>query len=857
MSESGRKPNALISSARRVVLDDAKLAKATIGKRQAWQDEAWAYFDEVPEIKFGALFLGDGMSKVRFYASYELDDGTHIPVNDPISPLHGKPVALQADVEMSRLRSAIGGQSELNRNGAINWTVTGEYYIHGIEARAAEGVPGTPGFKPAEPERWDVLSVSQVELTSGTDAKNRPIFKVKMSPDDAGRELDNDRETLIRMWLRHARWTDLADCHMRALLGDCEALMLLVNQQKAEAKSRQAAGLMLVPAELDFASDQAGGDEGTDGEEAGFTASLLRALTEPIEDPSSSASIMPLVITGPAEYLTPDKFRTLNFARGTDATLDARIEAKINRLARGMNVPVEVVMGHMSTTFSNAEQIDEDKFTDHFEPMCEAMADAYAAGFLIPQLREGGYTDEELERVGVWFDASRLVKPPRLEDSADDLWSAGAISESVYRRLKGATDEDAPDEIERVRNLAFTKGIFTAELTTVLLKKAGVLSDDDVGVSGGEVTEVVTPEVNAVRRALVAAAGEVSIGRKLFEIDRDLRTRLLAAAEAAMARALERAGNRLKSKAGAIRDTLATVPAWRSAQHLGPALVASAGFTEDELLAGAWDEFELQFKAWSAQAVEATLDVLLRATVITPEQADARRQQMLAQVDEAWEFTKAELTALAKEVLYHPERGVALTAAAGEADPVGRVPVGIIRRAMALAGGESGMGGDAKTMKPSNKHPIGGIATGSVVMDDLQDGGLSVEAYQWVYGPAQRREFEPHRNLDGVIFLNFDDEVLANYEGWPDTPYFYPGDHDGCACDFEPVVVPMDELRENNDMLRPFSSIPFGSMPSTASDAIRRAADTVLEAVDDLDDLDDEIEDAKPKRRKTKTSGGR
>src|SRR5690606_6548628 len=128
-------------------------------------------------------------------------------------------------------------------------------------------------------------------------------------------------------------------------------------------------------------------------------------------------------------------------------------------------------------------------------------------------------------------DASRLVKPPRLEDSADDLWAAGAISESVYRRLKGATDEDAPDEIERVKNLAFTKGIFTAELTAVLLKKAGVLSDEDVGVSGGEVTEVVTPEVNAVRRALVAAAGEVSIGRKLFEIDRDLRTRLLAAAE--------------------------------------------------------------------------------------------------------------------------------------------------------------------------------------------------------------------------------------------------------------------------------------------------------------------------------------
>jgi hypothetical protein len=56
-----------------------------------------------------------------------------------------------------------------------------------------------------------------------------------------------------------------------------------------------------------------------------------------------------------------------------------------------------------------------------------------------------------------------------------------------------------------------------------------------------------------------------------------------------------------------------------------------------------------------------------------------------------------------------------------------------------------------------------------------------------VYGDPSARSapFEPHEALDGVDFETWDDPVLANEEGWPDTDFYAPGDHFGCLCDFE------------------------------------------------------------------------
>jgi hypothetical protein len=61
---------------------------------------------------------------------------------------------------------------------------------------------------------------------------------------------------------------------------------------------------------------------------------------------------------------------------------------------------------------------------------------------------------------------------------------------------------------------------------------------------------------------------------------------------------------------------------------------------------------------------------------------------------------------------------------------------------------------------------------------------IAAVSHTWVTGDPQR-PFEPHQELDGVEFENWDDDRLVNNEPWPPYDFYTPGDHDGCLCDTE------------------------------------------------------------------------
>lgn len=814
----------LTAAARKVDLEDGSRAKADIGRRQSWQTEAWDYFHEVPEISFGVTWLANAVSKVVFYAGWRNEDGTVVPINS--DKAEGVPAGL-ADVaveQMNRLRDEVGGQSRIAHLSTLSIEVVGEFFLHGIAAKDQVGVPGEDGYEPAEPERWAVRSISEIRATTTKDEQDRDVVELVTEEGGKPRPIDNDRETLIRVWQEDPQWSTRAWCHLRACMSDAELLVLLINQQKAESKSKQAPGILLIPSELSFTED-ALDDEGAGGEPADqpqqnpFIAALLQAITEPIEDPSSSASVMPLVITGPKEYLHPDGLRLLTFARTSDEHLDKRIEARINRLARGMNVPVEVVLGHMSTTFSNASQIDQDAYEDHAEPRVSMLADAYRFGFLIPNIVAAApMTDPALlERVVVGVETGLLTTSQTAEANAEALWSAGVISSTAYRRLLGADDEDAPTIEEQLFNLAARKGILTADVFVALMTAAGV----DLGVtinpesSQAVITEDGAPAADPPADPVTAAGRRFDgarLGRQLAAIDRQLRDRLHGAVEAAAERALERAGNKIKSKLTASAAT-ATGRADASGARLlaketqaklvastietrYPGALTAAGFTTDDLLAGAWEDFGRLFKLWVTQGGDSALELVSQSlSGMTAAQRDTARLRMLRSIDDAWAWLEDALGDAGQAILLNPDRGVvnALDSVGEWAADV-RVPPGLIREALALAGGVTGMRGTPGVLTPTGSAPIGGVATGEIVTDTIRESGYTIEAYRWVYGPGRRATFRPHMRLDGTLFTNFDDPALINGSTWPPNQFFYPGDHRGCLCDFEPVLIEGDQV---------------------------------------------------------------
>ena len=93
-------------------------------------------------------------------------------------------------------------------------------------------------------------------------------------------------------------------------------------------------------------------------------------------------------------------------------------------------------------------------------------------------------------------------------------------------------------------------------------------------------------------------------GAGLLAIDVDLRTRLLVAASDAMERALERAGNRLRSKvASSQRPLIDGMPPRRFAEILGRGFVAAAGLTETDLPGDdPWAGLAALFEPWTLAA---------------------------------------------------------------------------------------------------------------------------------------------------------------------------------------------------------------------------------------------------------------
>jgi len=289
-------------------------------------------------------------------------------------------------------------------------------------------------------------------------------------------------------------------------------------------------------------------------------------------------------------------------------------------------------------------------------------------------------------------------------------------------------------------------------------------------------------------------------GKRLAAIDRDLLVRLTVASSAAMERALEKIGNVLRTKASAHRAITRDVPRREVASVLGRTTVLAAAGDDGDLFEGAWDSLEKQFKDWGGAAQAQALDVAAEVTSgLSTAEREALSLRQAGDLDQAWDWMKGSLSALGGERLFNPnptEPGI------GEFDPNATVPTGLVRQAIQRAGGSTGIstgptgqiGNTGQSafvaLRGTDGAPDGGIGTGVLVNEVLSDGGAGIEGYVWVYGPARRKtNFEPHVELDGIEFVNFDDDVLANGDSFPETDFYFPGDHNGCICDFEPVIL--------------------------------------------------------------------
>lgn len=880
----GDGPSVMVASAARVDLGDRHSVAETKSRRQAWQTEAWEFFDEVGEIGYTVTFLGNLMSKLRLYPAVRPDPKeAPVAVDDKRSKVPPD-VAKTAIETLDRLRSLQGGQSALIRDIAMNFEVTGECFIHGSEDRDTGE------------EDWVIRSVDEL-VVKGDE------YVVLPAPGaNAGQPVPND-DVIIRIWEHHPRFGQLATCAMRRVIGEAESLLLLSREVRATAKSRLSNGILCLPNELSFGSADPTRDNG-DGEEGDdpFDDELEIAMTTPIQEEGAASAVVPLMLRGPAEQLK--EVRHIILSRPLDPVLDARIEARVLRIARGLNMPVEVTTGLMATTYANAIQVKQSEYDDHIEPRAVLIADAVTAGYFQWALEEAGVDPDMARDIFVWFDPAAVVATPDQAEQAEAAHAAGIISDQARRRYAGFSEEDAPDALERLQRIVFHATRFDPTVLAELLVLTGLAPtlripappggflgdptpaglpapgggvpeiagpdhppgkvpppDNKTGVKPGDVTEgdhptpaegkpgdpsgagdgpgkptktagptkaaapakKATPTRTATPRKAVAASAAPpdqrwrACGPQLAAIDLHVRQRIRDTMDRSMLDALSRAGKRIQGKLGAgePRNSAARIaaasPPVDVARMLGRPVVAALGaqMTDDRLLAGAFSQTVDDIGTWMVAAYHAAVAAVEKASGkrVSPDRRQQGVEQLARNVIAAQAMLTENLFRLASQRLYNPVPG---TPARGETDGTVLIPMSLARAALAIAGGGNPIGGAMRSVTAASPGawvdvsgpvsdasgaPLGGVGTGPDIIALAGEQGGGIDGYVWVYGPAVRKEFQGHADIDGTPFENFDDPVLAVQpeDGWLGVDFYMPGDHEGCCCDITPILLPAPE----------------------------------------------------------------
>ena len=799
--------NAHALTAAAIKLDPTDLRQAGRIKnlRQDWQRDAWAFYRALSVIHYAHDYYGNVVSRVRLYPGFQSDPDDPPVALDDLGPDDEDPDGSDAGTtaaavdEMHRLDSSTdGGLPALAGDFALNLALAGEAYLYGTEDPDS-----------STGEKFAVYSIEEFKASESgyTIHRQGDSQGIPVGPDDY----------VLRAWKRLRQFRDQADAPMMALLDDCDNLLRWKRVLGAVGASRMHGGIFLTPSEWHFPSRATDANAGGQARDVPLVDQIATAFSTPLADPSSVNSVAPLHLEGPAATLADARF--IDFGRGYGDDIRKVMDGLLQDIAVGLDLPIEVVLGHANTTFTNAYQIAEETFKAHIEPLVQVICRALTDGYLWPALRARGL---DPEGYSVWYDPSALIGHTDLFANATPLHASYTISDAAYRRVGGFSDDDAPDRDEVARRL------YIAQQLRVTIREQGdappgeVQTEADLAdLVGGTPPQTggtpaptatppgvrTTPPSGTKPKALTASGGQslAQLGPRLADIDRVLTAQIQTLADTALQRTLERAGAQVARKVQAtskggrktgLAAEIQAVDLDLVPQHVGREQILAMGLSEDKLIDGQLGQLEPQYKKLTKRALAAAL-LAGRRAVPDGNLTDERQNEIQAAQDQhiaaGFAVLSAGILAAAHSELFTPAQQ---PAGPGEINLAARIPTNVVRISLAVAGGTPLL--PSGSITPIADAPGSAVALGKIVQDAFKDAlNVTPMSHQWVYGYPDK-EFEGHSNLEGQEFTSWDDDVLAVQpdDDWLGVDFYRPLDHNGCCC----MTIPMYETDRPDDL---------------------------------------------------------
>lgn len=542
-----KEPSSVLASAA-VLTQTRPVPRPKTDGAAAWQRDAWYFYDSIGEFRFGCDWRAAACSRAKLTIIEDTPDGD---------------ATLDEGPEVDALAELFGGdagQGQMLGKTALHFDVPGETYIVG------EVVPDDYGPEGTEVDRWSLYS--NEELT-----RDRTTGVWTVDRGDGPRPLVEP--LVIRLWRSHPKkWVE-ATSPARAVLPVLRELEGLGKRTAATIDSRLAGnGLLLLPSEMTFTPPP--GVELPQGWETLTAADLLltvltEAMTTAIRDRDSAAALAPIIATAPGAVL--EFVKHISFATPFDDRVMEMVERDLTRVARGLDIQPEVLLGLGDSNHWSAWQIDEQGLKSAVEPTMEEITAGLTDRWLYPAVEAlvGRERVNRARRIG--FDLTDLRIRPDRTAPATELHRDLILSDSARLRESGFDEGDLPDDEELKRRLLLNAArAGTPEVQLAALAALGVVLDVPEALPAGDsapALDAPPPAVDpeGVREPPEGASGDAAV---------------LACAELLVLRAVERANNRINRR-GRRRpiptDQLdaALVDAWDQAPHVAGRLGLDCG----------------------------------------------------------------------------------------------------------------------------------------------------------------------------------------------------------------------------------------------------------------------------------------
>ena len=397
-------PQAITAAAAPVKEPRTELIRHT----DTWQEEAWGYYDDLGEFRYGVEWVSAMLSRIRLYAA-KLEPGA----DEPVRAEAGTAVDL-----MTTLGGGVAAQAQLMSGMGTQLAVPGEGYLVG------ETVNGV--------EKWAVRSIDEVRAARG---HFEVVDETTSNNGIKWRSLGRD-SLVTRVWRPHKRWHHRADSPARAARGKMRELELINRYIISQFLSRLAsAGVVMFPDEITFPVRE----EFADAPDP-FMAEWIEIAAEAIRTPGTAAAVVPIPIKVPAEYV--DKIKHIDFTLQLDEKILDKRESAIKGLATMLNMPAEVLLGMGDVNHWGAWQLEEGALKTHIAPEAELICQAITQGYLQPRLKASGVQD--WASWVVWYDMSELTLRPDRSDDAFQAYDRMEIGGAALRRETGFDEADKP-----------------------------------------------------------------------------------------------------------------------------------------------------------------------------------------------------------------------------------------------------------------------------------------------------------------------------------------------------------------------------------------------------------------------------